>query len=62
VNPGDYIVGDGDGLVAFSTKDAPRLLNAARAKLAAEEQIRTSSSKDKGRAFLEGELAKKGWL
>lgn len=62
VNPGDYIVGDADGLVAFPAEDAPRLVSVARAKLAAEAELRASSRKDKGRAFLEAELAKKGWL
>lgn len=39
VNPGDIIVGDGDGVVAFSPEIAPELLKATRAQSDMEEQM-----------------------
>jgi regulator of RNase E activity RraA len=62
VNPGDFIVGDADGLVTFSPHVATNLLARAKEKIAAEDEIRAANAQDKGRAFLESELAKKGWL
>lgn len=39
VNPGDIIVGDADGIVVISPKDAPRILEKSKAKLAKEQAI-----------------------
>jgi regulator of RNase E activity RraA len=39
VHPGDLVVGDADGVVAFAPADAQRLLDAARASAAAEASI-----------------------
>ncbi|MBW6493916.1 MAG: RraA family protein [Burkholderiaceae bacterium] len=62
VNQDDIIVGDADGLVAFPGKDAERLLTAAKAKVALEDELRDACARDNGQAFLERELSKKGWL
>ena len=62
VNPGDFVVGDGDGLVTFSADIAADLLAKAKAKVAAEEEIKAAIAQDKGQAFLESELSKKDWL
>ena len=40
IHPGDLIVGDADGLVAFPVSDAARLIDAARASAAAEGAIK----------------------
>lgn len=40
VNPGDIVVGDEDGIVAFPVADAERLLEAARRSAAKEDAIR----------------------
>jgi len=40
IHPGDLIVGDADGLVAFPVSDAGRLIDAARASAAAEGAIK----------------------
>ncbi len=40
IHPGDLIVGDADGLVAFPVSDAGRLIDAARASAAAEGTIK----------------------
>lgn len=39
VHPGDIVVGDTDGIVIISPKDAPETLKKARAKLAKEQAI-----------------------
>jgi len=39
VNPGDIVVGDADGIVIINPKDAPELLEKAKAKLAKEQAI-----------------------
>jgi len=39
VNPGDIIVGDSDGVVVISPKDAPEILEKAKAMLAREQGI-----------------------
>lgn len=39
VNPGDIVVGDADGIVIISPKDAPETLKKAKAKLAKEQAI-----------------------
>lgn len=39
VNPGDIVVGDSDGIVIISPKDAPEILEKAKAKLAKEQAI-----------------------
>lgn len=39
VNPGDIIVGDADGIVVISPKDAPRILEKSKEKLAKEQTI-----------------------
>lgn len=41
VNPGDIVVGDADGVVAFSQEIAPTLLEATRAQSAKEAEILT---------------------
>lgn len=40
VHPGDFVVGDEDGLVTFPQADAPRLLEAAARSAAKEAEIR----------------------
>jgi regulator of RNase E activity RraA len=42
IMPGDIIVGDDDGVVAFSQEKAPQLLAAVNAQIAREEQIMQS--------------------
>jgi RraA family protein len=42
IMPGDIIVGDDDGVVAFSPEKAPRLLEAVNAQIMREEQIMRS--------------------
>jgi len=39
VNPGDILVGDGDGIVVISPEDAPGILEKAKAKYAKEQAI-----------------------
>jgi RraA family protein len=39
VNPGDIVVGDSDGIVIISPKDAPVILEKAKAKMAKEHAI-----------------------
>ncbi len=39
VNPGDIVVGDGDGIVIISPKDAPVILEKAKAKFRKEQAI-----------------------
>ncbi|QEL27322.1 RraA family protein (plasmid) [Bosea sp. F3-2] len=42
VHPGDFVVGDQDGVVAFSPEKAPALLEAVRAQERKEEEIMLS--------------------
>jgi RraA family protein len=42
INPGDFIVGDVDGIVAFPASKATQLLVAVEAQIAREEQIMRS--------------------
>jgi len=61
VNPGDLMLGDGDGLLALPLEEAPAILEAARAKHAAEERqmeaIRTGRS---DRAWVDATLKRLG--
>jgi RraA family protein len=39
VNPGDIVIGDGDGIVIINPQDAPRILEKAKAKMTKEQAI-----------------------
>ena len=54
VNPGDIVVGDADGIVVISPKDAPRILEKAKAKLAKEQVII--------KGIKEGTVRDKSWV
>lgn len=55
VNPGDIVVGDQDGLMAFAPEDAPWLIDKARAHLATEaETMRAMKEGRWDRSFIDG--------
>ena len=61
VNPGDIIVGDGDGIVIISPKDAPSILEKANAKFKKEQE--TFKSIEAGtldRSWVDKALKEKG--
>jgi regulator of RNase E activity RraA len=53
VRPGDLVVGDADGVVAFPLADSQRLLDAARASAAAEASVK---------AEIAGGLPQQSWI
>ncbi|PYB74836.1 methyltransferase [Pseudomonas sp. LB-090624] len=63
VNPGDIIVGDEDGVVAFSQADAEEVLAKARDHEALEERVKAEiANGSKDQSWINNPLAKSGLL
>lgn len=61
VNPGDIVVGDADGIVIIPAKDAPAVLEKAKAKFQKEIEIRAAIAKGAWNpAYTDEELKEKG--
>lgn len=61
VNPGDIVVGDGDGIVIISPKDAPAIAAKAKAKLENEqEMLKAIEAGTRDRSWIDASLQKLG--
>jgi regulator of RNase E activity RraA len=61
IEPGDLVLGDDDGVVAFPARDATRLLELAREKAAAEERMKVAIAEGRSdRAWVDATLRAKG--
>ncbi len=61
VNPGDIIVGDGDGIVVINAKDAAAIAQRAKAKMKAEEEtMKAIEAGTRDRSWIDASLSKLG--
>lgn len=61
VNPGDIIVGDGDGIVVINPKDAAVIAQRAKAKMKAEEEtMKAIEGGTRDRSWIDASLSKLG--
>jgi regulator of RNase E activity RraA len=61
INPGDILVGDADGIVVITPKDAPEVLVKARAKFQKEQEIfKAIEAGKRDKSWIDRELKSRG--